>query len=283
MADPQAKDNLARIRDNQRRSRARRKEYLQELESKYRSCEQMGVQASAEIQAAAKRVLDENRRLRALLRHMGVSDADIDGFNDPGLAAPSPSAADALDTVLRAPRPCQPGSARSSCESSRSPASQGPTTTPLSAASLEPPAPPPPPQIQPSPRSYSSATSISSTFSTPAAAESPMVPISSAQPFPINTLTDPPSAYDPSYNAYYGAPNLGNWTWPAGTDIPHDPTQHMPNSSSCLQAADIIRRMRSDIGPELEQDMGCTGQGQDCKIDNTVVFDLVDKYSMQGL
>ncbi|KKY25763.1 hypothetical protein UCDDS831_g01856 [Diplodia seriata] len=195
MADPQAKDNLARIRDNQRRSRARRKEYLQELESKYRSCEQMGVQASAEIQAAAKRVLDENRRLRALLRHMGVSDADIDGFNDPSLAAPSPSAADALDTVLRAPRP----------------------------------------------------------------------------------------AYDPSYNAYYGAPNLGNWTWPAGTDMPHDPAQHMPNSSSCLQAADIIRRMRSDIGPELEQDMGCTGQGQDCKIDNTVVFDLVDKYSMQGL
>ncbi|KAF2083285.1 hypothetical protein K490DRAFT_18352, partial [Saccharata proteae CBS 121410] len=63
----------ARIRDNQRRSRARRKEYLQELETKYRNCEQKGVEASAEIQAAAKRVLEENRRLRALLRQQGLS------------------------------------------------------------------------------------------------------------------------------------------------------------------------------------------------------------------
>ncbi len=41
--------NLARIRDNQRRSRQRRKEYLTELEVKYRSCEQIGAEASAEV------------------------------------------------------------------------------------------------------------------------------------------------------------------------------------------------------------------------------------------
>ncbi|OJD40210.1 uncharacterized protein BKCO1_1000426 [Diplodia corticola] len=284
------KDNLARIRDNQRRSRARRKEYLQELESKYRSCEQMGVQASAEIQAAAKRVLDENRRLRALLRQVGVSDADIDSFNPPSLPSPSlpsPSAsADALDSMLRAPRPCNPGPvsacpSRSSCESSRSPASQGPTSTPLSTAGLEPPA--LPPQMQPSLRSYSSATSSSSAFDTPPAAESPVVPIPSAPPFPISALADSACAYDPPYNTYYGVPNLGNWTWPAADDMPHNPAQHMPNSSSCLHAAHLIRSMRSDVGPELEQDMGCTGHGQDCKVDNTVVFDLVDKYSMRGL
>ncbi|KAF2838760.1 hypothetical protein M501DRAFT_907401, partial [Patellaria atrata CBS 101060] len=65
------KDHLARIRDNQRRSRARRKEYLQELEWKYRNCEQLGVEASAEIQLAARRVLEENKRLRALLKQKG--------------------------------------------------------------------------------------------------------------------------------------------------------------------------------------------------------------------
>ncbi|KAF2103544.1 hypothetical protein NA57DRAFT_31753, partial [Rhizodiscina lignyota] len=65
------KDNLARIRENQRRSRARRKEYLQELEAKWRACEQKGVEATAEVQAAARQVLEENRRLRALLKERG--------------------------------------------------------------------------------------------------------------------------------------------------------------------------------------------------------------------
>ncbi|MCJ1277501.1 hypothetical protein MMC21_005314 [Puttea exsequens] len=54
----------ARVRDNQRRSRARRKEYLQELEAKLRKNESLGVQASIDIQSAAKAVLAENARLK---------------------------------------------------------------------------------------------------------------------------------------------------------------------------------------------------------------------------
>lgn len=57
----------SRIRDNQRRSRARQKEYIHELEEKVQSCERLGVQASLEIQQAARNVLEENKRLRALL------------------------------------------------------------------------------------------------------------------------------------------------------------------------------------------------------------------------
>lgn len=57
----------SRIRDNQRRSRARQKEYIQELEEKVQTCERLGVQASVEIQQAARNVLEENKRLRALL------------------------------------------------------------------------------------------------------------------------------------------------------------------------------------------------------------------------
>ncbi|KAF2432585.1 hypothetical protein EJ08DRAFT_585201, partial [Tothia fuscella] len=70
---PEQKANLARIRDNQRRSRARRKEYLQELETKYRQCEQIGVEASSEMQVAARKVLEENRKLRTLLKSKGMS------------------------------------------------------------------------------------------------------------------------------------------------------------------------------------------------------------------
>lgn len=57
----------SRIRDNQRRSRARQKEYIHELEEKVQACERLGVQASLEIQQAARNVLEENKRLRALL------------------------------------------------------------------------------------------------------------------------------------------------------------------------------------------------------------------------
>ena len=56
--------NPVRVRENQRRSRARRKEYLKELEARLRSYESLGVQASMDIQLSARAVLAENTRLR---------------------------------------------------------------------------------------------------------------------------------------------------------------------------------------------------------------------------
>lgn len=74
---PQDAAHLARVRDNQRRSRARRKEYLQEVEGRLRECEQTGVELSAEIQAAARKVAEENKRLRMLLVRRGVSPEEL--------------------------------------------------------------------------------------------------------------------------------------------------------------------------------------------------------------
>lgn len=79
---PSSNSNLARIRDNQRRSRARRKEYLNELEDKFRKCEQLGVEATSEMQVAARKVLEENNRLRAFLREKGISDDELDAWMD---------------------------------------------------------------------------------------------------------------------------------------------------------------------------------------------------------
>src|ERR1700733_179601 len=76
----QAKANLARIRDNQRRSRARRKEYLQELEARLRQCELQGIEASSEIQMAARRVADENKKLRGLLAQHGIGDDSVEAY-----------------------------------------------------------------------------------------------------------------------------------------------------------------------------------------------------------
>lgn len=66
-----------RIRDNQRRSRARRKEYIQDLEQRLHKFEALGVQATREVQAAGRKVAVENIHLRSLLRLHGVSDQDI--------------------------------------------------------------------------------------------------------------------------------------------------------------------------------------------------------------
>ncbi|PHH69412.1 hypothetical protein CDD80_6751 [Ophiocordyceps camponoti-rufipedis] len=87
----QQKDNLARIRDNQRRSRARRREYLQELEQRLRVYELQGIEASTEVQMAARRVAEENRQLRELLNRHGVADNHIALFLQSGLVV-SPDA-----------------------------------------------------------------------------------------------------------------------------------------------------------------------------------------------
>lgn len=60
---PTRTTTTTRIRDNQRRSRARRKAYLSELEAKVRNFERRGVEASAEVQAAARDVVERNRVL----------------------------------------------------------------------------------------------------------------------------------------------------------------------------------------------------------------------------
>ncbi|KAH7328082.1 hypothetical protein B0I35DRAFT_472833 [Stachybotrys elegans] len=77
--------NLARIRENQRRSRARRREYLQELEQRLRLCELQGVEASAEVQLAARRVAEENRQLRVLLNRFGLGDENIEQYLQAGV------------------------------------------------------------------------------------------------------------------------------------------------------------------------------------------------------
>lgn len=61
-----------RIRENQRRSRARQKEYLQELEARLRNYELYGIEASPEIRTAANQVAEENRKLRELLLLRGI-------------------------------------------------------------------------------------------------------------------------------------------------------------------------------------------------------------------
>lgn len=154
---------MARIRENQRRSRARRKEYLQELEGRWRRCEQAGAEASSELQAAARRVADENKKLRALLRERGVRDDDVaaylaraSGGGEPAKADGAP-ASQLLD-LLTARKDCGNGCA-DAAEADQKPTAWRPLWTDPPSALSQPPPPPaletslaPPPPPPPPPR-----------------------------------------------------------------------------------------------------------------------------------
>src|ERR1700744_4814614 len=73
------KSKQERIRDNQRRSRARRQEYLADLERRLKECHVAC--REAELQRTAFADLQvENARLRDLLHYAGINSDFVDGF-----------------------------------------------------------------------------------------------------------------------------------------------------------------------------------------------------------
>lgn len=58
------------------------------------------------------------------------------------------------------------------------------------------------------------------------------------------------------------------------------PAYSGPNTSSCFVAADAIRSMAADAGPEVEQALGCN-DGSECDVSNSLVFDIMDHYAGQ--
>ncbi|KAH6883567.1 hypothetical protein B0T10DRAFT_410924, partial [Thelonectria olida] len=63
-----------------RRYRARRKEYVADLERRLKEARERGVQATKEVQLAAQQVVKENARLRELLGLAGFSPEDVDAW-----------------------------------------------------------------------------------------------------------------------------------------------------------------------------------------------------------
>ena len=82
---------------NQRASRARRKDYIRDLERQVREWQDQGVKVTEQIQAAARRVAEENRALREEIRALKERNAlleEIVGWRGPatgGCEASGPS------------------------------------------------------------------------------------------------------------------------------------------------------------------------------------------------
>ncbi|KAI1465867.1 uncharacterized protein F4812DRAFT_461554 [Daldinia caldariorum] len=80
--------NPNRIRDNQRRSRARRKEYIRSLEERLRLYKREGVEVTSHIQRAAQKIAEKYQKMRVLLNTLGFNDERIDCFLQNGSINP---------------------------------------------------------------------------------------------------------------------------------------------------------------------------------------------------
>ena len=204
---------------------------------------QSGAEASAEIQAAARKVANENKRLRQLLKQQGLTDAQIDNTQLGSARDVQNPSVLALEGMLSLRRSCGPGSQCDSSDSARRPSSTS-TTTPVSTT-----------------QDFSM-----SGVGTLAGAGFP-----AAHPHAYTTGPSIPStsaAYDLPYNEIYP------WDDQYNTIEPNA----IGDSSSCRVAADAIRTFKPDLGEELEQELGC-GSGMECSISNTQVFNIMDRYS----
>jgi hypothetical protein len=84
---------------------------------------------------------------------------------------------------------------------------------------------------------------------------------------PGNHFTSPPPGFPAS--ASYTSPTHSATAAYNGQD----------NTSSCLTAAGAIRGLHPEAGDEVELSLGCRAGGNDCRVDNAMIFDLMDRYA----
>lgn len=313
MSTAAEKGNLARIRDNQRRSRARRKEYLQELETKLRMCELHGVEASTEIQVAARRVASENKKLRALLLQNGVSEDSIEAFlsstesstASSEMVIPSQSSDRAANSVqvleqqlltrpccttLNGPQKdgiCGRGSRDSSC--SPSTVQPPPWNHPQNLDGLYSDA------FGPSPE-RSSASTIRLRYSPDPESHQGLPQMPGDVDPDLANLPDPQAAQIPDYDLHsqlqvpvqYETVAHQNYLEPlvgaqgSSSCACEAPSAATTNVSSCVFVADLLTTMTGDDSlANISADLGCPPD-IDCEVDNHVVFDVMDRYTNSG-
>jgi hypothetical protein len=85
-------DRALRLRENKRRNRQRQRDYTAELESQLRQLQFEGIKATKEVQLSARRVVEDNLRLKALLRFKGVNEETINTWTPEGDIPNGPAA-----------------------------------------------------------------------------------------------------------------------------------------------------------------------------------------------
>ncbi|EEU39886.1 uncharacterized protein NECHADRAFT_79559 [Fusarium vanettenii 77-13-4] len=124
-------ESLALNRENQRRSRARQRELLEDLQRRVREYETRDGQATLEMQRVARAVAGENAALRSLLASKGVAADEVEAHLEAARAGasstvsmactPASNSPCAASPVTIAPRPvaCSQPSGCAPCSSQR--------------------------------------------------------------------------------------------------------------------------------------------------------------------
>jgi hypothetical protein len=226
------------VRDNQRRSRERRKDLLQELQARVHAYEQQGVEVSQEIQRAARQVNErarqmeaENRALRSLLQTVGVSEATVNDYlhqaKPPGAVIEQVPHGGLFHKVTANGRPRLPS-----------------VTTMLNQERLLP------------------------------AVLDPALSLSNGQPAKsYSDYWSPPEQAVISKNGELPAPERLIASAPADIDACCDPG----TETSCEEAAAILANMQGHGDTSRAREaLGCTGQSP-CVVKNIRIFDLLDQ------
>ena len=250
--------NAARVRDNQRRSRARRKEYVQELEAKVRHYEKHGVQAAKEIQDAARAVLEENRALKAELQELKrLREVDGQSSRSIAMSSGSPAQVEGLaNENLALPGILQDVSWARVPENSSTPPnhiiSKKRSTSALGIA-------------QTIPRN-------DITFTFPAKCNIMARPASKQRPMEVPLAACSQNRHSPEPHQQVNASEKVH-TWTEELDMSND-------RSSCAFAVSVLTSMRADITAEdVQAELGCNSEFDRCSVDNSKLFVAVDRYT----
>ncbi|KAK7408334.1 hypothetical protein QQX98_009482 [Neonectria punicea] len=302
-------ESLALNRENQRRSRARHRDLLDDLQRRVREYERRDAQASLEMQRVARDVAAENVALRALLAARGVAEGEVEahlrgqGQRRAVLPSPSPVARRGevtleplrealLDPRLDMPHPMQssPSSLVSTPPVMVAPLVSVPGLSPIAPNYSQPSLPKdclPPITLPPM------NMDVYERGPNQHLDERPELPPIVCRRQGSNTAMDVDqrgtrvSQHTPSYVSRPGSEHLSTGhSKPQSTcqpaqnhqQQPQDPSApHPPNKMRCVEAADILARLRGnpDDGNSWAA-LGCSGSN-DCTVRNTDLLQLMDE------
>lgn len=238
-----------RIRENQRRSRNQRKELIQDLQRRVQEYELKGIAATQDMQRAARKVAEENARLRSLLASRGVTRDEVDAYlrSFDAAAAPLPT--------QRVPEKRQPERMQPTIQ---------PAHQPLAGAV----------QHQAHPVDGHTNTPTALPLYEPAVSIAPHEP-SYSRP-PDGGIHDGSASTFSMLQGDPDCPNTAN-CFCAPTPVPQERPMDTGLLISCETAATIIAEMRGDADRNrIKASLGCRGQ-KDCVVKNTLVLELMDQ------
>jgi hypothetical protein len=105
-------------------------------------------------------------------------------------------------------------------------------------------------------------------------------PVSYSAPFYAAPVTPPGpeiKSEDVQYDYAYDQSYTNNWHYSQDYNMVGGPTNYYSNTS-CIDAANIIRTMRSEVGHPGETDLNRRISSHNCYIDNNMMLNMMEKY-----